>query len=73
MNFLVLYIQNMKFGPGNNKRNLILKINFSKKSIFRLFQKKSQILIFFQHVVQKIEKYKKSHVLGNFVYFINIS
>ena len=39
---------------------------FSKKSIFRLFQKKSQILIFFQHLVQKIEKYIKLHVLGDF-------
>jgi hypothetical protein len=47
---------------------------FSKKSIFKLFQKKSQILIFFQHSAQKIEKYIKLHVLGDFGYiWIGIS
>ena len=39
---------------------------FSKKSIFRLFQKKSQILIFFQYSAQKIKKYVKLHVLDDF-------
>jgi UDP-2,3-diacylglucosamine pyrophosphatase LpxH len=37
-----------------------------KKSVFRNFQKNSQILIFIQYLVQKIEKYVKIHVLGDF-------
>jgi hypothetical protein len=71
---LIFAIQNVNFGPGNNNQDLLSKntpswpgyLIFSKKSIFRFFPKKPQILIFFQHMGLNIQEYQKINVLGNF-------
>jgi hypothetical protein len=64
----------MKFGPDNNNQDLWSKntpslpgyLIFSKKSIFRFFPKKPQILIFFQRMCLNIKEHQKIHILGNF-------
>jgi hypothetical protein len=49
-----------------HKNAMTKQHKFKVNLTFKNFQKKSQILISFQNLVQKIEKYIKIHILGDF-------